>query len=82
MKNLIFTLITICSSCLAVASEPGVAGDALGVVDYEVINRGEFSPSGVPGFRSMKDGQHYTALAADRRSIVRYRFVDGLAVDT
>ncbi|MEG0163547.1 MAG: DPP IV N-terminal domain-containing protein, partial [Mucinivorans sp.] len=51
-------------------------------VDYEAVNSGKFRPHGVAGLRSMKDGEHYTALTDDRMSIVRYRFSDGVAVDT
>lgn len=51
-------------------------------VDYDAINSGKFSARGVAGLRSMNDGEHYTALSDNRRSIVRYRFSDGGVVDT
>ncbi len=48
--------------------------------DYAAIERGEFWPRSVGGVRSMRDGEHYTAVVDGH--IVRYRFATGEAVDT
>ena len=46
------------------------------------IQSGVYSAKSVPTYRSMADGKHYTALTDNGRSIVKYRYADGEAVDT
>jgi len=46
------------------------------------ICSGVYSGKQVPSYRSMADGKHYTALTDNGRSIVKYRYTDGEAVDT
>lgn len=46
------------------------------------INERAFAAKGVPAYRSMADGKHYTALSEDGRSIVKYQYSNGAAVDT
>lgn len=46
------------------------------------IQAGVYSAKSVPTYRSMADGKHYTALTDNGRSIVKYRYADGEAVDT
>lgn len=60
----------------------GATAQTKRVVDYASINGGKFSARSVSGLRSMKNGEHYTALSSDRMAIVEYRFADGAAVDT
>jgi dipeptidyl-peptidase-4 len=45
-----------------------------------VVSR-KFTPESIPGIRSMKDGEHYTTLQKGTW-VVRYRYSDGLPVDT
>ena len=51
-------------------------------LSLEDITTGVYSAKTVPTYRSMADGKHYTALTDDGRSIVKYRYADGEAVDT
>jgi dipeptidyl-peptidase-4 len=46
------------------------------------INERAFAAKSVPAYRSMADGKHYTALSEDGRSIVKYQYSNGAAVDT
>jgi dipeptidyl-peptidase-4 len=51
-------------------------------IDLKDINARAFAAKSVPAFRSMADGKHYTALSDDGRSIVKYQYSNGAAVDT
>lgn len=48
----------------------------------EDIRGGQYRGKSVPAFRSTADGKHYTALTPDGRSIVKYQYTNGQAVDT
>lgn len=61
------------STAPAFASEP---------LTVEAIRGGEYRGKSVPVFRSTADGKHYTAIADGGRSIVKYQYSTGKAVDT
>lgn len=67
----IFTLLTICAS----------ASDSKKLT-FADISSSTLKPVGITALRSMDDGEHFTAISADRYSIVKYRYLDGVAVDT
>jgi dipeptidyl-peptidase-4 len=58
------------------------AGPQASPLELKDINAREFAAKSVPAYRSMADGKHYTALSADGRSIVKYQYSNGAAVDT
>ena len=43
---------------------------------------GEYNQKRPPVYRSTADGKHYTAITKDGRSIVKYQYSNGAAVDT
>lgn len=53
-----------------------------GELSIKDFRTGTYGAASAPVFRSMADGKHYTALTSDRRSIVKYQYSDGAAVDT
>ncbi len=65
-------------SGLAVAAGT-MAAEPLSIKSFR---SGAYMQSGAPVFRSTADGLHYTALSADGRSIVKYKYSNGAAVDT
>lgn len=46
------------------------------------MREGAYAQSTASVYRSTADGLHYTAISADGRSIVKYQYRDGKAVDT
>jgi dipeptidyl-peptidase-4 len=50
--------------------------------ELKELHAGAFAAKSVAPYRSMADGKHYTALSADGRSIVKYQYSTGAAVDT
>ena len=46
------------------------------------IVNGKYNPKSVSEFRSMTDGEHYTATDNDHTVIVKYSYKTGLPVDT
>ncbi len=75
MRKLILTL-------AAMTLSANVASAQQQTVHFEDIAKGEFRSEGVYGLRSMADGEHFTAITPDGDAIVKYRYVDGDAVDT
>lgn len=51
------------------------------VLTYDSIASGRFAARSVYGIRPMNDGEHYTTVS-NRGVVVRYRYVDGQAIDT
>ena len=66
---------------LALAAVTTVA-NAAETLTVEAVRSGQYSGRSVAPYRSTADGKHYTAITADGRSIVKYKYSNGQAVDT
>lgn len=76
MNHPILTSIVAASTMSAATS---VLAGGLTIKDFR---SGRYDEKQVPVYRSMADGKHYTALTSDCRSIVKYQYSNGQAVDT
>lgn len=72
-KTMILGAALLLGATVAQASEP---------LSVEDVRGGKYRGKSVPAFRSTADGKHYTAITADGRSIVKYQYSNGQAVDT
>lgn len=72
-KAMILASAMLAGTVLAQAAEP---------LTVEAVRSGQYRGKSVPAFRSTADGKHYTALTPDGRSIVKYQYSNGAAVDT
>ncbi len=71
-------ILSVLSLSIGVATAQS-SGKAVG---YDDIQKGTFYARGVFGLRSMSDGEHFLAITPERGALVKYRYVDGSAVDT
>lgn len=78
MKKLVVLFLLFSLTSLGL-SQPAYGQKSLNFSD---IASGKFRPKGITALRSMADGQHFTAISDSAYAIVRYRYVDGVAVDT
>lgn len=73
MKNILVTVV------LSVLAQVVLADGPLSI---KGLRGSEWRAGSAPVFRSMADGKHYTAVVDGGRSIVKYQYSNGQAVDT
>lgn len=73
-----YLLLSVCFAVLCIA-QAQTAKTPLRLSD--IVER-KYAPQGVDEMRSMADGEHFTVLSKDRKSIVKYAYKTGQAVET
>lgn len=74
MKRLLLILMSITTLCGTIQSTE--------ILDLRDITNGAYNARNISGIRPLNDGEHYTRIADDATSIVRYSFKTGEPVDT
>lgn len=75
MKRILYTI-------LLAVSLTATGADSLRTLRFSDIDAGKFRAHGITALRSMADGEHFTAITSGGHAIVKYRYSDGMAVDT